>query len=393
MAVAGRAIDDHACIHQLLAGGVDVIHNIGQMPEIAPTIVVFWIPVIGEFQLRGLVLLGGFHIFRCGQEDQREATGFHLGAPCFHHAHFIDVKIERCVQIFDPDHGVKIAHVNHPSDKKYCTSLTQSDHHSHKPISVPTDPINALTALFAEANGVVFFTGAGISTESGIADFRSPGGIWSRLTPIQYQDFLDDEETRLEDWRRRFHFQAEFDAAPINEGHRAVARFMGQGASLITQNIDGLHQRACNELNVDDGRIIEIHGNGTRCACLSCQSPHTLDHARTHIEEIGSSPRCKRCGGLLKAAVISFGQPMPQDRVQQAARLAQACDLFVVLGSSLVVNPAAQLPAIARQGGAELVIINREPTPLDDMATLTLSAPIGQTMAAVAEGCGLHTAG
>lgn len=248
--------------------------------------------------------------------------------------------------------------------------------------------IDTLGPLFEQTNTIVFFTGAGISTESGIADFRSPGGIWSQIKPIQYQDFLDDEATRLEDWRRRFHFQAEFDAAPINDGHRAVAAFMGQGAALITQNIDGLHQRACQELGIDDGGIVEIHGNGTRAACLSCHAPHTLAYARQHIEESGRSPRCTRCGGLVKASVISFGQPMPQDRVQRAADLARACDLFVVLGSSLVVQPAASLPAIARQAGAELVIINREETPLDSFASVTARVPIGTTMRSIREYCG-----
>ncbi|MEL6504403.1 MAG: Sir2 family NAD-dependent protein deacetylase [Pseudomonadota bacterium] len=255
--------------------------------------------------------------------------------------------------------------------------------------SAPTDLIDAIGPLFAKADNIVFFTGAGISTESGIADFRSPGGIWSQIKPIQYQDFLDDEATRLEDWQRRFHFQAEFDAAPVNAGHRAVAAFMGQGAGLITQNIDGLHQRACCDRGIDDGGIVEIHGNGTRCACLSCQSPHTLDYARQQIEKTALSPRCTRCGGLLKASVISFGQPMPQDRVQRAAQMARNCDLFVVLGSSLVVQPAASLPAIARQAGAALVIINREETPLDSFASVTARVPIGDTMQAIARYCGM----
>lgn len=243
------------------------------------------------------------------------------------------------------------------------------------------EQIEQLASLFKESQRTVFFTGAGISTESGIADFRSPGGIWSQIKPIQFSDFLADESTRLEDWRRRFHFQKEFDDAKPNVGHGFVANCLahGQGIGLITQNIDGLHQRA----GVRDEQIIEIHGNGTKATCLECHNPMALLQAQALIEREGSAPRCARCGGLVKAAVISFGQPMPQDRVLAARSLAEESDLFVVIGSSLVVQPAASIPLIAQRNGAKLVILNREVTPLDAVADLIVRDPIGETLTQV----------
>lgn len=252
------------------------------------------------------------------------------------------------------------------------------------------DPIEQLHNLFEVSQKIVFFTGAGISTESGIADFRSPGGIWSKIKPIEYSDFLEHEDIRLEDWRRRFHFQKEFDAATPNFGHMFIADVLnsGRGLAVITQNIDGLHQRA----GVPDNQIVEIHGNGTKATCLECQSPMSLLQAKELIASSEKAPRCQRCNGLVKAAVISFGQPMPQNKVSAAKQWAEACDLFVVLGSSLVVQPAASIPVIAQRQGAKLVILNREPTHLDAAADLVLHAPIGETLKRVQtfSGYGMH---
>ncbi len=240
--------------------------------------------------------------------------------------------------------------------------------------------VGELAQLISRSKAVVFFTGAGISTESGIADFRSPGGIWSRIKPIQFQDFVSDPDIRLEDWRRRFHFQAEFDQAGPNEGHLAVAEITSssRGMGVITQNIDGLHQRS----GVHDDDIIEIHGNGTRASCLECGTPMTLQCAKRIIEESGLPPNCERCGGIVKADVISFGQPMPAEKMARAEQMAASCDLFVVLGSSLVVQPAAALPVVAKSSRARLVIVNREPTPLDELADLAIHASIGAIMKA-----------
>ncbi|MEM7302013.1 MAG: Sir2 family NAD-dependent protein deacetylase [Pseudomonadota bacterium] len=231
----------------------------------------------------------------------------------------------------------------------------------------------------ADANKIIFFTGAGVSTESGIADFRSPGGIWSKITPIEFSDFMADEEVRLEDWRRRFHFQKEFDAAQPNDGHLAIAELAERGKvrALITQNIDGLHHRS----GVSDDLIIELHGNGTTAKCLDCETGFALDDMKDLIARTGTAPRCDACGGLIKSAVISFGQPMPKDKMIDAHAACLDCDLFVVLGSSLVVQPAASLPIIAKQNGTPLIIVNRDPTPLDDYADLVLRGSIGNEMA------------
>ncbi len=237
---------------------------------------------------------------------------------------------------------------------------------------------NQLAGQIDSASNIVIFTGAGISTESGIADFRSPGGIWSKIKPIQYSDFLNNEEIRLEYWRRRFHFQQEFEAAPLNAGHHAVASIINsnQGGGLITQNIDGLHQRS----GIADQDIVEIHGNGVRAVCLDCQCPMTLAQVQEIISLTGKSPRCNLCGGLVKSAVISFGQPMPQNKMIEAEHVALRCDLCLVLGSSLVVQPAASLPVVAKTNGSKLVIINNQPTPLDGICDLLVQESIGPTL-------------
>jgi len=228
------------------------------------------------------------------------------------------------------------------------------------------------------AGSMVALTGAGISTESGIPDFRSPGGIWSQRAPVQYQDFLEFEESRLEDWDRRFEMQAIFARAAPNAAHLALTNLSagGQLSMLITQNVDGLHQRS----GVAEDKMVELHGNSTYATCLNCGAHGSLEDQRSDVEA-GRSPRCKACGGLLKAAVISFGQHMPQTALQRAAVAAANCQTFVVLGSSLVVHPAAQLPVLAVQGGAELVILNRDETPLDSLASTLIRTPLAETFA------------
>ncbi|WP_269582299.1 SIR2 family NAD-dependent protein deacylase [Roseibium sp. Sym1] len=225
---------------------------------------------------------------------------------------------------------------------------------------------------------IVALTGAGISTESGIPDFRSPGGIWSRREPVQYQNFVADKTSRLEDWDRRFEMQDFFARAEPNDAHLALTALAGSGllTCLVTQNVDGLHQRS----GFPDDRLVEIHGNSTYATCLDCGAHAELDDQRPLVEA-GKSPRCRACGGLLKAAVVSFGQQMPEEAVHRAAAAAQDCDLFLVLGSSLVVYPAAQLPALAVRSGAELVILNAQETPLDSIASTVIRTPLAQTFA------------
>ncbi len=238
------------------------------------------------------------------------------------------------------------------------------------------DFVSTLTQM--PADSIVALTGAGISTESGIPDFRSPGGIWSQRAPVQYQDFLAFEESRLEDWDRRFEMLEFFRKSEPNSAHLALSQLCsaGQLSTLITQNVDGLHQRS----GFPEDRLIEIHGNSTYATCLDCGTRVSLDEQEEKVAA-HISPRCESCGGLLKAAVISFGQDMPVQALQQAAASAQSCQLFVVLGSSLVVHPAAQLPVLAVQSGAKLVILNGEETPLDSLATVVVRPPLAETFA------------
>jgi len=235
-----------------------------------------------------------------------------------------------------------------------------------------------LAALLAECRRAVVFTGAGISTESGIPDFRSPGGIWTKYPPIQFQDFMASEETRREYWRRKFAVDETMRAAEPNRGHRAVAKLveLGTVSSVITQNVDGLHQAS----GVPDDRIIELHGNTTYATCLSCGQRHELAPIRETFEADQIPPSCETCGGIVKPATISFGQSMPEDEMRRAEIETHGCDLFLAIGSSLVVYPAAGFPVMAKRHGARLVILNREATEQDGHADLVLNSEIGPTL-------------
>ncbi len=236
------------------------------------------------------------------------------------------------------------------------------------------DEIRALGELVERSERVVALTGAGISTESGIPDFRSPGGLWSRMKPITFQEFVASEEARLEEWRRRFRMNETFATANPNEGHMGLVRLMREGKLLavITQNIDGLHQRA----GLPRERVVEIHGTSMRAHCLDCRTQMPLQTVRATIEATGASPRCE-CGGLIKAAIVSFGERIPEEAMAKATALSQEADLFLVIGSSLVVQPAASLPLVAKRHGATLALLNRDATPLDSRADLILRGSIG----------------
>lgn len=243
------------------------------------------------------------------------------------------------------------------------------------------DPeIAALARLIAEAKRIALFTGAGISTESGIPDFRSPGGFWARNRPIDFSEFVASEGARREAWRRRFELEPLVRAATPNRGHRACAALVARGKAraVITQNVDGLHQAA----GLADEQVIELHGNTTYAVCLDCGARHELEAVRAAFEAEGNSPRCVRCDGMVKTATISFGQAMPPEPMRRAEIETYAADLFLVLGSSLVVYPAAGFPAAAKRNGARLVIVNRDPTDLDDIADLAIHAAIGDAFGA-----------
>lgn len=235
----------------------------------------------------------------------------------------------------------------------------------------------ALARLLTAANRVVVFTGAGISTESGIPDFRSPGGVWSKMKPIMFQDFVRSPEMRKEAWSRVFNRTAGWTGALPNAGHHAVAALVnaGKASAIITQNVDNLHQDA----GVRADKVIELHGNASYAKCLDCGARHELDLLEMPWRR-GEEIVCTHCAGLLKTATISFGQPMPGLEMMRATEEARSCDLFLVLGSSLVVYPAAGLPIEAKRYGARLVIVNREPTELDDYADLVLNTEIGQLL-------------
>ncbi|MFD1704067.1 NAD-dependent deacetylase [Methylopila henanensis] len=227
-----------------------------------------------------------------------------------------------------------------------------------------------LRALIATSRQAVAFTGAGLSTASGIPDFRSPGGLWSRNRPIAFDAFVGSAEMRREAWRRKFVMDDATRGAEPNAAHRAIARLVADGviALVVTQNIDDLHRRS----GVPEHRLVELHGNGTYAKCLSCGLRHELDDIRRTFEATGDPPPCRTCGGLLKSATISFGQAMPQAAMRAAEQAAAEADLFLAFGSSLVVYPAAGLPLIAKRAGATLAIVNREPTDLDPWADLVL---------------------
>lgn len=244
-----------------------------------------------------------------------------------------------------------------------------------------TEDLDRLRFMLAEARRAVVFTGAGISTESGIPDFRSPGGIWSRTTPIMFDDFMTSIEARRESWRRRIEIERDMTEARPNPGHMAVAHLVAAGkvTALITQNIDGPRQAS----GVPEEKVIELHGNSTYAACLDYGERHALDPILNAFRADGTLPECRACGGIVKTATISFGQPMPAEAMERARAAALSGDLFLAVGSSLVVWPAASFPLLAKQNGAALVILNREATDHDPSAGLVLHRGIGPTLSTV----------
>lgn len=243
--------------------------------------------------------------------------------------------------------------------------------------------LDTFKQLLQSSRRAVFFTGAGISTESGIPDFRSPGGVWSRMQPIYFQDYIASADMRREAWRRRFENHDGWIGAKPNSGHLAVAQLIhsGKASAVITQNVDNLHQQS----GIAEDRVIELHGNATYATCLSCHVRVELPILEVQFRERGSVDPCGACGGIIKSATISFGQPMPELPMQRAQEQTMRCDLFIVLGSSLSVFPAADFPLRAKRNGAALAIINREPTGMDEIADVVINAGIGETLARVTE--------
>jgi len=238
--------------------------------------------------------------------------------------------------------------------------------------------IARLRELIAAASVIVPFTGAGISTECGIPDFRSPGGIWTKNQPILFDEFLASQEMRNEAWRRRFAMEEHFGNARPGRGHLALASLYraGKAPGVVTQNIDNLHQSS--GIAPDD--VVELHGNNSYAVCLSCAKRYELSWVKERFSASGQAPDCSDCDGHIKSATVSFGQAMPEAAMQRAEDMTRSCDLFLAIGSSLVVWPAAGFPLMAKRNGARLVILNRDVTEFDDIADLVVHDDIGTVL-------------
>ena len=245
-------------------------------------------------------------------------------------------------------------------------------------------PVNVLSDLILESKMIIVFTGAGVSTESGIPDFRSPGGIWSRYDPEEFtiQKFLSNPESRKTHWKMLTEAGLTTEAKP-NPAHYAIAELhqLGKLDCVITQNVDNLHQKA----GVPEDRVFELHGNMQRAVCLSCHKHFPLKEVLQRIEEGEEVPDCPYCHGILKPDAVFFGESLPQATLAEASRRSRSCDLLIVVGSTLVVYPAAYIPMYAKEAGAKLVIVNLSETPMDRYATIIIRSKAGEAMSKIME--------
>jgi NAD-dependent deacetylase len=230
--------------------------------------------------------------------------------------------------------------------------------------------IAALLALIGVGKRIAAFTGAGISTDSGIPDYRGPGGVWEQQRPPTIGDFYDNAEARRAYWQRRRVDYPVLAARQPNDGHRALATLerLGVLQAVITQNIDGLHQKAGSS----EERVIELHGSAHRIRCRSCGTNWPAADIQARLDRGDMEPACPKCGGMLRSGTILFGEALPPVTLSRAVDVASTCEVMLVVGSSLVVQPASQLPLLAKRNGASIVIINRTPTPLDPVADVHL---------------------
>jgi len=229
----------------------------------------------------------------------------------------------------------------------------------------------------SEGRKNIVFTGAGISTESGIPDYRSKGGIWDHFRPVYFDEFMSSKEARIEYWRRKSELYHDLVKAKPNPAHLSIAKIyeMGLVEAVITQNIDGLHE----ESGLPADKVIELHGNTRRVRCMSCSKIYNLDDIQKRIEGGDSAPECE-CGGYLKPDTISFGQSMPEEKVNRAIELSRNCDFMMVIGSTLLVQPASLIPGCAKEGGAFLAIINLSETPYDDRCDVLIRGKAGEVL-------------
>ena len=236
--------------------------------------------------------------------------------------------------------------------------------------------LEEFAARVRRSRAVIFFTGAGISTESGVPDFRSPGGVWTKYQPVLFQDFMASEAARIQHWKLKKATYELYKNVKPNIGHTSIREFerRGQLLGLITQNIDGLHKIA----GVSDQKLVELHGTDRLVTCLKCGKRFEPAEVYEDLGEEFAAPTCDACGGILKSANVSFGQSMPVEAMQRAQAWSEQAEIFIVIGSSLQVQPAATFPVIAKRAGALLAIINRDPTPLDDIADYIYNGAIGE---------------
>ena len=236
--------------------------------------------------------------------------------------------------------------------------------------------LEEFAARIKTSKAIVFFTGAGISTESGVPDFRSPGGVWTKYQPVLFQDFLASESARVQHWQLKKATYELFKTVKPNVAHYAICAYekRGQMLGLITQNIDGLHKLA----GTPEENLVELHGTDRLVTCLTCGKRYQPADVYENLAETFTAPTCDACGGFLKSANVSFGQSMPVEAMQRAQEWSERADVFMVLGSSLQVQPAASFPVIAKRAGALLAIVNRDPTPLDEIADFVHNGAIGE---------------
>jgi len=250
-------------------------------------------------------------------------------------------------------------------------------------VSAAPDDAQLARALAAlrDSRRALALTGAGLSTESGIPDFRSPGGVWERYRPIEYGEFLRSADARREHWRYKRETIPVMLRARPNAGHVALARLerAGRLAAVVTQNIDGLHQAAGSR------RVLELHGTNRAAACLGCGAEEPIEPVLARLEAGEDVPSCRACGGILKPATVSFGQALPRDVLEESIRLAGEVDCLLAVGSSLLVHPAASLVDVAHRAGARVLVLTRSETPYDAIAVARVAAPLGEVLPRLAD--------
>ncbi|MBI9074870.1 MAG: Sir2 family NAD-dependent protein deacetylase [Desulfatibacillum sp.] len=244
------------------------------------------------------------------------------------------------------------------------------------------DKLETIAKKIAQGGRNIVFTGAGISTESGIPDFRSQGGIWDQYRPVYFDEFMSSRDARIRYWDQKIAMWDGLEKARPNLGHMALAKLFNLGLldAVITQNIDGLHQ----ESGIPGDKVIELHGNTRRVRCMTCGEVSTVAAAKKRIEHGDPAPDC-HCGGYLKPDTISFGQAMPHAEVERATELSASCDFFLVVGSTLVVHPAALMPEYARRAGAFLAIVNLSETPYDKACHVLVREKAGPVLETIAD--------